>query len=107
MSIGDMRHEVVLQERISTPDGMGGTEGVWRDVAENPRIFAAAAVLSAAERLRFRQLEARATHRFFMRYRADVKAGMRVLWDERVYRVFSVSDPDARRRFLEVLGEEM
>lgn len=99
--IGELRHRVVFQESVLTPDGSGGFTQEWRDLAE---VAAAVVALSAAEQLRFQQLQTAVTHKIYIRWRADVTARMRAVKGGEVYDIVSATDRDGTGTCLEIMA---
>ncbi|MFZ5610179.1 MAG: phage head closure protein [Pseudomonadota bacterium] len=97
---GALSHSVWLQARASDAgDGGGGQEDVWRDVARckaaiTPR---AASSVDIAQRR-----DAVVAYKVYLRYRAGVAPGMRLLWRGRPLLVLRVIDSTGARRMLEL-----
>lgn len=87
-----------------TPDGGGGFSQAWQDISETPEVYAAVEQLSVAEIFRYRQIMSRVTHRFVIRYRADVTAGMRIVHDGVSHDIAAIVDRDGMKRKLEILA---
>lgn len=102
-SIRELRHRLVLQEEVVAPDEAGGQVRNWQDVAT---VWAAIEALQGTERLEAMRVQAQVTHRITLRYRQDIRPGMRILRAGRPFNLRTVVDPDGRRRFLNILAEE-
>ena len=104
--IGVLKHRISIEESIETPDGGGGFTTVWQKISDDPDIFAAVDPLSSSEQLRFQKLSFTATHRFTIRYREDVTAGQRLIFDGNAYNIVSLTATDANKRFLSIVEEK-
>lgn len=102
-SIGELRHRFVLQEEVVTPDEAGGQMRNWRDVAT---VWASIEALQGSERFEAMRVETQVSHRITVRYRPDIRPGMRILRAGRPFNLRSVVDPDGRQRFLSILAVE-
>ena len=102
-AIGAMRHRLVLQTPVETPDLAGGVVRGWSTVvtlwgsieplSEGPGIVGEAP--SSLSRLRV-----------VLRWRGDVAAGQRLVKGSRIFAIRAVSDPDERRLWLVLTVEE-
>ncbi|MEZ5841427.1 MAG: phage head closure protein [Hyphomicrobiales bacterium] len=101
---GRMRHRLVLEAPAGTPDGAGGRDPAWQEVAI---LRAAIEPVSAGSRDAADHREIAVTHRIRMRWRADVDGTMRLVKGERPFRILSVLDPDDTHRFLVIDVEEV
>lgn len=104
---GRLKSRVTLQQPVLTPDGGGGYERAWEDVAD---VWAEIAPFEARttqmETLQDMRLQSRLTHRITLRYRAGVTADQRILYGERVFNIRAVINPLEADAFLVVLAEE-
>jgi SPP1 family predicted phage head-tail adaptor len=101
---GTLRHEAVLERMAPVSDGQGGHAEDWQEVA---RVFARIEPVSARSVIVADHAEARVTHRVTVRFRDDLKSGMRFLIGERVLAISAVHDPEERGRFLQCLVREV
>lgn len=104
--IGPMRERVTLQSATRTADAGGGAAVTWSPLAHGATVWARVTPLSGSEALQAMRLQARVTHLVTMRWRDDVTAAMRLVWGARVLNIRAVTNPDERRRYLELLCEE-
>lgn len=102
-TIGDMRHRVVLQQVVRTPDGGGGTAETWTTVAE---LWAAIRPISGDERLAADALAGQLTHEVWVRHRAAVTPAMRFLFGSRILDIRAVIDAEGRGYRLKCLCRE-
>ena len=98
-----LRHLMVLQQPVNTPDGGGGVTRSWSDVAG---VWAEIAPLSGNERLEHMRLESHVTHRIRLRWRDDITPIMRVVFGTRIFAIRAVTEQDGKRRSLELIVEE-
>ena len=101
--IGAMRERVVIQAGAGAADGYGGRTSDWSAVAT---VWAEVAPIGGRERAQAEQLEGVVTHRVTIRHRTDVTAAHRLLWGSKALNVRAVTNPDQRRRYLDLLCEE-
>lgn len=94
---GRLRHEVALENATLSPDGMGGHTESWTEIAT---VFARIEPLDVESRFGAGQTLETASHRFTIRYRADVASGMRFARADRTFEILTVHDPDETRRYL-------
>ena len=102
--IGAMRHRLVLETPVDTPDGAGGASRTWSAVAT---LWAGLRPLGANERIDADAEEHAATHRVLVRWRDDVTADKRFALGARVFEIRGVTDPDERQRYLNIDVEEV
>lgn len=104
VTVASLRHRLVLEEPVDTPDGAGGFSREWREVDTLwvAMEHVAARTTSVADRTAHR-----ITHRITLRYRADVTSGHRFRDGTRIFGIRSVYDPHATRRVLIAETEEM
>lgn len=103
-TIGAMRHRLVLETPLDTPDGAGGAARVWDTVAT---VWAGLRPISAGERVDADAEEHAVTHRVLIRWRDDVTAGDRFRLGARIFEIRALADPEERQRFLQIDVEEV
>lgn len=94
--IADLRHRLVLEERISIADGGGGASESWSEVAT---LWAAMHQKSGREREAADRLGAHTITEITIRYRAGVTTDMRFRLGARHFNIRSVLDVDGRHRW--------
>lgn len=94
---GLLRHRLLLQAPTAEPDGMGGFETGWADVAT---VDALIAPPSARARFAADRETADVTHTVTIRHRAGVVPGMRFAMDGRHLVIRTVRDLDETGRYL-------
>lgn len=104
--IGPLRERVTIERATRSADSSGGSVVSWAPLGHAPTVWARVEPLSGGEALQAMRLEARITHRVTLRWRDDVSATMRLVWRARVLNIRAVTNPDERRRYLELLCEE-
>ncbi len=102
--IGDLKQRITLQALSRSADGGGGFTGGWQNITLNPEVSASIVPLSGSEQLRFHQLETTVTHRIIVRYRTDITAAMRIMWQDKIYHIISVTDKGGLGTYLEILA---
>jgi SPP1 family predicted phage head-tail adaptor len=102
-----LRHRLSLQQEVSTPDGAGGYTRNWQEVAQ---LWAEIAPLSSnirgGEMLMAGQIQSRITHKVTLRYREGITAGMRLVFDAKVFNIRYVDDINKGNGIIEMLVEE-
>lgn len=98
-----MRERATLQAPVRTPDGAGGADVSWSDVAT---VWASVMVLSGRERPAGERMEARRRLQVLIRYRSDVTPDMRLMWQGRVLDIRTLCDIDGKRHMLLIDCEE-
>jgi len=106
-TVGELRHKVIFQQLVSTPDGMGGTTGTWQDVLST---WVRMSAWKGKEVLSSNQPATSAWFEVAMRYRPNITPDMRIIepgGDKvgRWYNIRFVNDPDQRRRWLQLSVE--
>lgn len=101
--IGPMRHRLILQRRVSAPDNGGGISPGWADIAE---LWAEVTPVSGREAIQAMRLASLASYRVRLRFRADISAADRLIFNQKILNIRSLTDADARGRWLECVCEE-
>jgi SPP1 family predicted phage head-tail adaptor len=101
---GDLRERVSIQQVSTTRDAMGGEIQSWANLGT---FWAQVAPMSAGEQYRRQQVQSSANWKITIRYNAEVTPQMRVRWQGHVFLVKGITNPDARKRFLELACEEL
>lgn len=102
MRIASLRHRLILEAPVRTPDGGGGASVTWQPVAE---LWAHVRPVSGDERLIHDQIAGRLTHQVWIRRRPGVIPAMRFSQGARIYEIVAVLDAP-RRTHLKCLCEE-
>jgi SPP1 family predicted phage head-tail adaptor len=104
LTAGKLRHLVSFELPPTTSDGQGGVTGDW--TLSIPVVRGLLKPASGSERYQAQQLESNVTHHFFMRYRANVTAKHRMVYDGRYFQVRAVIDIEERKQWMDLLLEE-
>lgn len=94
---GKLRTQLTLQQPNLVPDGMGGHAETWATVA---KVHARVEPLAARSTFGADQLREALTHRITVRYRDDLRSGMRFANHDRIFEIMTVHDPDEGGRYL-------
>jgi phage head-tail adaptor, putative, SPP1 family len=94
---GELRTEMILQKAETSSDGTGGHTENWVEVAT---VFARVEPLRAQSRFGAGQYLESVTHRVTLRFREDVRSGMRFLKHGRTLEIINVQDADESGRYL-------
>jgi SPP1 family predicted phage head-tail adaptor len=92
-----LRERVTLEAPLRVPDGAGGADIGWSEVAT---LWARVETRGGGEVPAGERLEARRRLEVTIRFRADVTPAMRLVWRGAVLDIRAVADSDGRRRFL-------
>ena len=104
MRAGQLRHMVTVQEKTRVSDGMGAATETWSTFAD---VWAGIWPITAGEQIDNQQIEHQLTHRVQIRYLADLKSSMRVLFGSRILEIVSIINPDERNQRLDLLCTEV
>ena len=94
---GVFAHRMKLQSPQETSDGCGGVSVSWTDIQE---VWASIELVNSKRDFEASQLSERNIHRVKIRFRTDVASGWRFAFDNRLFDIVSVVDPDESRRYL-------
>ncbi len=94
---GAFRTELMLEEQALASDGMGGHVANWVEVAA---LFVRLEPVAAQSGFGADQTLETTTHRVTLRFRGDVRSGMRFRKQARLFEILTVHDPDETQRYL-------
>lgn len=100
MRIGKLRHRVALQHLVAgSPQqkSSGEPDETWTALVT---VWASVRPLSGRELLAAQQVESVVDHEIEIRYRAGVTAKMRVVFEDVIYNIEAVLDPELRHERL-------
>lgn len=103
MEAGNLRHRITIQKPGMTRNAYNQPVDTWDTVAT---VWAAVEPLRGREFYAAQQINAEATVRVRIRYRADVERGMRILVGNKILEILYVIQPELRKRELEILCRE-
>jgi SPP1 family predicted phage head-tail adaptor len=98
---GQLTERVTLQSKASTPDAFGQDTAAWADVAT---VWAQVLPLRGREFFAAAQVQQELSVKTTIRYRADVKPSMRLVWRGQPHDITGVVDLGGRREWLEVMA---
>ena len=101
ITIGELKHRLMLEAPSRSPDGGGGASLTWEPVAE---LWGAIRPLTGGEGVEADGLKGRVTHEIWIRRRAGVVPEMRFALGSRLFDIRAALD--AGGRFLKCLVEE-
>lgn len=99
----ELRHRVAIEAPSRAGDGAGGATISWTPIAT---VWADVASFKGSKLLAADQIEEHEPFRVVIRYRAGMKAEMRIVWRGRRLDIVSIFDPDGERRWLVLECEE-
>jgi SPP1 family predicted phage head-tail adaptor len=94
---GSLRTELALEQAELTPDGAGGHIENWVEIAS---VFARVQPQGSTAAFGAGQTIETVTHRITMRFRDDLRSGMRLRRGDRVFEIITLHDPDETGRYL-------
>jgi SPP1 family predicted phage head-tail adaptor len=100
---GDLRTRIVIEMQSRQPDGQGGWQVTWTQVAQ---VWAGIWPRSASEDVQHDRPAGSATHDVWVRYRADIKPEMRLVAGARTFGILGVMDVEDRKHWLKCIVEE-
>lgn len=103
VSIGSLRHRVVLEAPVRVGDGGGGAHLTWSLVAE---LWASVSPAAGSEGVVAEGPAGRISHEIVLRFRDDVSPKMRIRLGSRVFEIVAALDIDERHRMLRCLCRE-
>jgi SPP1 family predicted phage head-tail adaptor len=98
--ISKMRSRVTFQELLNTSDGQGGQSESWTNLSSNPTVWCYLRPTRSHERYFSQQIQYQRTHVAIVRYRTDLTNEMRMNYDNRVFQIKGIRNPDERKAFL-------
>lgn len=108
-----LRHKLTLQQEAATPDGSGGYVKTWQNIADLwaeliPITNASSKLSNSAgkETLAAGQVQSELSHKLLLRYRSDITAAMRLVFEERIFNIRFVANVNEEDRVLELLVQE-
>ena len=102
IKIGELRHQVIIQEQLLTDDGSGGQDITWPTLYSP---WAGIKQMSAGELYQHEKLETQATHKFTMRYDSRLKETMRILFRDELYNIKGIDNLEFRNQWLIVIAK--
>jgi SPP1 family predicted phage head-tail adaptor len=100
---GELRHRLVLEAPVETPDGAGG---VTRSYAGEATVWAKVTPIGARGEVVADDTGATVTHRIVIRARSDLTTRHRLRDGTRVLRIVAFRDQDGSGRFIEISAQE-
>jgi SPP1 family predicted phage head-tail adaptor len=100
---GDLRHRLVLEAPVETPDGAGG---VTRSFAAVATLWAAVTPVAARGTVDAASLATDVTHRIVVRAGTDITTRHRLRQGARIFRIVALRDADGRGRYVEIDARE-
>ena len=99
-----LKHQLILQERSTTADAIGGHRRDWVDVAT---LWAEITPISGRETFAYNQQTNRQRYRITLRYRNDIKPHMRLndLAGNRIFDIRSVINRQEQGEEIEILAD--
>lgn len=99
MDPGKLNRRILLQRRVSTRDAIGGEVYTWVD---DRTVWAGVEPLTGRELIAAQAKHIEITMRFRIRYQREVTANWRLVWEDQIFNILSVTDVDAAHWELEL-----
>lgn len=99
ITAGMLRNSIIWQERVSTPDGGGGTTTTWQDVATDRAMIKP---LRGNERWQSQRTETNITHKIYMRYKPNRTTEMRINYNGRLFQVKAILNIEERNKWFDI-----
>lgn len=103
MKIGKLRHRITLQECIASRDSFGAEVLTWVDIAT---VWASVSPISGKEYFAAHQINAEVTTKITMRYRPGTTPNMRAVFQNRLFYIVSVINPEEKNIALILMCKE-
>ena len=100
---GELRHRLVLEAPVETPDGAGGVARSYSSVAT---LWARLTPVGARSEVVGDDPGATLTHRIVIRSRPDLTTRHRLRDGARLFRIVALRDEDGSGRYTEISAEE-
>lgn len=104
MRIGNLNFCAYLQERVTTPDDMGGEEVVYRTVRA---VYISARPVTGTEEVKHAKQTSRISHLVETWYSSGIKEDQRLVFGATVLQVHATYDPTGKRHKLIAECEEV
>ena len=96
---GELDQRVTFQTLSRTPDGQGGSAEAWADIGT---VWAHVRPRSGKEVEKFDRVNADVFYLMVVRYRSDLVAADRAVWQGVSYNIRSINDAGGRKLYLEM-----
>lgn len=101
--VSRLRHRLSLQQEVQTADGAGGYIRTWQTLAD---LWAEFQAVTGKEILIAGKLQSEVSHKITIRYRTGVTAGMRLVYDSRIFDIKAVVNKQENDEVLELWVSE-
>lgn len=105
MRPGRLDQIVTFENRVAVPDGVGGMDYAWSEVAKDACVWAAVVARGAREAMDQDRMSAAGVYRFTIRDRCDIDETCRIIWQSEAYNVRAVHRTGGRKLYLEIDAE--
>jgi len=104
MRIGELRHKICIEEKVTRRSSSGSEEVTW-----SPFLYSGASIepLTGREFYAARQTQAAISHKITMRYQTGIRPSHRITWAERVFNIEAILNKGERNRELTILATEV
>jgi SPP1 family predicted phage head-tail adaptor len=101
MDAGALRHRITIRRETNTPDGKGGYDRTWSDVAS---VWASITSMNGREAVLGHVLQGISTFQIIVRHRTDIEPAMQVKWGTKELNVHSAEDKLGTRQWTHIIA---
>ena len=103
MKISKLRHFIEIQQRVEDKNEFGEAIYTWEKFIKT---WAEIKPITSKEFFAAQGLQNETTHRVIIRYLSDIKPDMRIIFENRVFKITAIRDYFERHKFLEIMCKE-
>ena len=101
MDAGALRDRITIKRETNTPDGSGGYDRSWSELAT---VWANVTSLNGREAVLGHVLQGISTFQIVIRHRTDIEPAMQILWGSRELNVHSAEDKTGTRQWTTIIA---
>lgn len=101
MDAGKLRDRITIKRETNTPDGTGGYDRSWAELAT---VWANVTSLNGREAVLGQVLQGVSTFQLVVRHRTDIEPAMQILWGDRELNVHSAEDKAGTRQWTTIIA---
>lgn len=104
MTIGDLRHRIMLRKFITVVNENGFEEEAWQDYKT---VWASVSNLSGREYYQAAAIQAEKTVKFLIRHIIDVDTDKRIFFNDKQYNITSIDNMKYANKYIEIKALEV
>jgi SPP1 family predicted phage head-tail adaptor len=101
MDAGALRDRITIKREANTPDGSGGYDKSWSEVAT---VWGNVTSLNGREAVLGHVLQGISTFQIIVRHRTDIEPAMQILWGSRELNVHTAEDKLGTRQWTHIIA---